>query len=85
MREVVRALMLLRLSTLATGRTGVRPETARVYGSMPASIRRASRKPAASVLSPRIVPPSLKTSVLAAPIARAEGFEVHGESMERRA
>ena len=28
-REVVRALMLLRLSTLATGRTGVRPEVAR--------------------------------------------------------
>ena len=28
-REVVRALMLLRLSTLATGRTGVRLETAR--------------------------------------------------------
>jgi histidine ammonia-lyase len=27
-REVVRALMLLRLSTLATGRTGIRPETA---------------------------------------------------------
>ncbi len=27
-REVVRAMMLLRLSTLATGRTGVRPETA---------------------------------------------------------
>src|SRR6202012_5633895 len=27
-REVVRALMLLRLSTLATGRTGVRPATA---------------------------------------------------------
>ncbi|WP_182524895.1 histidine ammonia-lyase [Nocardioides dongkuii] len=27
-REVTRALMLLRLSTLATGRTGVRPETA---------------------------------------------------------
>jgi histidine ammonia-lyase len=27
-RDVVRALMLLRLSTLATGRTGVRPETA---------------------------------------------------------
>src|SRR4051812_38672068 len=27
-REVVRALMLLRLSTLATGRTGVRVETA---------------------------------------------------------
>jgi histidine ammonia-lyase len=33
-REVVRALMLLRLSTLATGRTGVRPETARVYAGM---------------------------------------------------
>src|SRR5262245_58466822 len=30
-REVTRALMLLRLSTLATGRTGVRPETARAY------------------------------------------------------
>ncbi|MFC6287295.1 histidine ammonia-lyase [Nocardioides sp. GCM10027113] len=29
-REVVRALMLLRLSTLATGHTGVRPETARL-------------------------------------------------------
>src|SRR4051794_9647550 len=27
-REVTRALMLLRLSTLATGRTGIRPETA---------------------------------------------------------
>jgi histidine ammonia-lyase len=27
-REVVRALMLLRLSTLATGRTGIRPDTA---------------------------------------------------------
>ena len=27
-REVVRGLMLLRLSTLATGRTGVRPELA---------------------------------------------------------
>jgi histidine ammonia-lyase len=27
-REVVRALMVLRLATLATGRTGVRPETA---------------------------------------------------------
>ncbi len=27
-REVVRALMLLRLSTLSTGRTGIRPETA---------------------------------------------------------
>jgi histidine ammonia-lyase len=33
-REVVRALMLLRLSTLATGRTGVRPETAQAYASM---------------------------------------------------
>jgi histidine ammonia-lyase len=33
-REVVRALMLLRLSTLATGRTGVRAETARVYAAM---------------------------------------------------
>ncbi|WP_374999888.1 histidine ammonia-lyase [Aeromicrobium sp. CTD01-1L150] len=29
--EVVRALMLLRLSSLATGRTGVRPETADAY------------------------------------------------------
>ena len=26
--EVVRAMMLLRLSTLATGRTGIRPATA---------------------------------------------------------
>jgi histidine ammonia-lyase len=33
-REVVRALMLLRLSTLATGRTGVRLETARTYAAM---------------------------------------------------
>ena len=33
-REVVRALMLLRLSTLATVRTGVRPETARAYASV---------------------------------------------------
>jgi histidine ammonia-lyase len=32
--EVVRALMLLRLSTLATGRTGVRPEVATAYASM---------------------------------------------------
>ena len=30
-REVVRGLMLLRLSTLATGRTGVRPATAQAY------------------------------------------------------
>src|SRR5207302_1394750 len=30
-REVVRAMALLRLSTLATGRTGVRPETALAY------------------------------------------------------
>src|ERR671920_811575 len=33
-REVVRALMLLRLSTLATGRTGVRLQTARAYAAM---------------------------------------------------
>jgi histidine ammonia-lyase len=33
-REVVRALMLLRLSTLATGRTGVRVETAQAYAGM---------------------------------------------------
>jgi len=33
-REVVRALMLLRLRTLATGRTGVRPATAQAYGAM---------------------------------------------------
>ena len=33
-REVVRALMLLRLSTLATGRTGVRPITASSYAAM---------------------------------------------------
>ncbi len=33
-REVVRAMMLLRLSTLATGRTGVRPEVARAYAEM---------------------------------------------------
>src|SRR3954452_2324529 len=33
-REVVRALMLLRLSTLATGRTGVRPETACAYAAL---------------------------------------------------
>lgn len=32
--EVVRALMLLRLSTLATGRTGVRIETAEAYAAM---------------------------------------------------
>jgi histidine ammonia-lyase len=32
--EVVRAMMLLRLSTLATGRTGVRPATARAYGAL---------------------------------------------------
>ena len=32
--EVVRALMLLRLSTLATGHTGVRLETAEAYASM---------------------------------------------------
>jgi histidine ammonia-lyase len=33
-REVVRALMLLRLSTLATGRTGVRRETATAYAAL---------------------------------------------------
>jgi histidine ammonia-lyase len=33
-REVVRALMLLRLSTLATGRTGVRLQTAHTYAAM---------------------------------------------------
>ena len=33
-REVVRALMLLRLSTLATGRTGVRLSTAETYARM---------------------------------------------------
>jgi histidine ammonia-lyase len=33
-REVVRALMFLRLSTLATGRTGVRRETALAYAAM---------------------------------------------------
>ncbi|WP_170008943.1 aromatic amino acid lyase, partial [Rhodococcus jostii] len=33
-QEVVRALMLLRLSTLATGRTGARPEVAQVYASL---------------------------------------------------
>jgi histidine ammonia-lyase len=33
-REVVRAMMFLRLSTLATGRTGVRPETATTYAAL---------------------------------------------------
>jgi histidine ammonia-lyase len=33
-REVVRALMLLRLRTLASGRTGVRPETATAYAAL---------------------------------------------------
>jgi histidine ammonia-lyase len=33
-REVIRALMLLRLSTLATGRTGVREETAAAYAAV---------------------------------------------------
>jgi histidine ammonia-lyase len=32
--EVVRAMMLLRLSTLASGRTGVRPKVARAYAEM---------------------------------------------------
>lgn len=33
-REIVRGLMLLRLSTLATGRTGVRPSTAEAYAGI---------------------------------------------------
>lgn len=33
-REIVRGLMLLRLSTLATGRTGVRPSTAQAYAGI---------------------------------------------------
>ena len=33
-REVVRALMMLRLSTMATGRTGVRRETASAYAAL---------------------------------------------------
>src|SRR3954447_22310500 len=33
-REVVRGLMLLRLSTLATGRTGVRPVVAETYAAV---------------------------------------------------
>jgi histidine ammonia-lyase len=33
-REVVRALMLLRLSTLATGRTGIREQTAQAYAAV---------------------------------------------------
>ena len=33
-REVVRAMMLLRLSTLCTGRTGVRPEVAQAYAGV---------------------------------------------------
>jgi histidine ammonia-lyase len=33
-REVVRALMLLRISTLATGRTGIREETLTTYAAM---------------------------------------------------
>src|SRR6476646_2336224 len=33
-REVVRALMLLRLSTLATGHTGIRPETAQLMAAL---------------------------------------------------
>jgi len=32
--EVVRAMMLLRLSTLATGRTGIRPATAAAYAAL---------------------------------------------------
>ncbi|MCS5732944.1 histidine ammonia-lyase [Herbiconiux daphne] len=33
-RETVRALMLLRLSTLVTGRTGIRPQTAELYAGL---------------------------------------------------
>jgi histidine ammonia-lyase len=33
-RDVIRAMMLLRLSTLATGRTGVRTETAQAYADL---------------------------------------------------
>ncbi|KQB84771.1 histidine ammonia-lyase [Corynebacterium lowii] len=33
-REVIRALMLLRLSTLCTGRTGVRPEVVQAYAGL---------------------------------------------------
>lgn len=33
-REVIRALMLLRLSTLMTGRTGVKPQTAQTYAAL---------------------------------------------------
>ncbi|WP_020100848.1 histidine ammonia-lyase [Mycobacterium sp. 360MFTsu5.1] len=33
-REVIRAMMLLRLSTLATGRTGVRPQVAQAYAGL---------------------------------------------------
>lgn len=33
-REVIRAMMLLRLSTLASGRTGVRPEVAKAYAEL---------------------------------------------------
>jgi histidine ammonia-lyase len=33
-RETVRAMMLLRLSTLATGRTGIRPQTAQAYAAL---------------------------------------------------
>jgi len=46
-REVVRALMLLRLSTLATGHTGVRPETASAYAA--AVSGRTPVRPVASV------------------------------------
>ena len=42
-REVVRALMLLRLSTLATGHTGVRRETAQLYADLLSPRDHASR------------------------------------------
>ena len=47
-REVVRGTMLLRLSTLATGRTGVRPEVAQQYVALlNAGITRSSASTAA--------------------------------------
>ncbi|WP_214366581.1 histidine ammonia-lyase [Pseudonocardia sp. H11422] len=73
-REVVRALMLLRLKTLATGRTGVRLSTARAY---------------AAVLSAGITPTvreygSLGCSGDLAPLAQC-ALAVMGEGMVRDA
>jgi len=57
-REVVRALMLLRLRTLATGRTGVRPETAlALAGLLNAGLTPVVRSTAASA-APGTWPPS---------------------------